>query len=118
MESPREKINREMRSGLYAILILKAIDDLGESYGYEIQKYIERKSGGKIKLKDATVYPVLRYLSKKGVVESHWTEPGIGVPRKYYRLTTYGKRVLRDLISDYLSLVSLVNGIIGGDGSD
>ena len=115
MDKIREKINREMRSGIYSILILKAIEDLGETYGYEIQKYVEEKSGGKMKLKDATVYPVLRYLNRKNILHAYWTEPGEGVPRKYYSLTDKGKKLLKVIVKDYYELVRYANRIIGGE---
>ncbi len=114
VEAPREKINREMRSGLYALLILKAIDDLGESYGYEIVKHIENRSGGMIKIKDATIYPILRYFSKKGILESFWTEPSLGIPRKYYRLTPQGKKLLWELLEDYERLRKQADAILYG----
>ena len=112
METPREKINREMRSGLYALFILKAIEELGESYGYEIIKHLERKSGGRVKLKDATVYPILRYFQRKRILEAYWTEPGKGVPRKYYRLTEKGKGLLKDLLEDYKMMRDMANRIL------
>ncbi len=117
METPREKINREMRSGLYALFILKAIEELGKSYGYEIVKHIEKKTGGEIKIKDATIYPILRYFSKKGILESFWSEPSLGLPRKYYRLTEEGKRLLKELKEDYENLKKLSDMVLyRGDG--
>ncbi len=113
MEKVREKINREMRSGIYTLLILKVIDELGETYGYEIQKYVNKRA--EIELKDATIYPVLRYLVKKKVLNTYWTEPNTGVPRKYYSLTEDGKILLVDLIEDYKKLMRAANRIIGGD---
>jgi len=112
MEKVKEKINREMRSGIYTLIILKVIEELGETYGYEIQKYVQNKTG--IELKDATIYPVLRYLVKKKVLRAYWTEPGAGMPRKYYSLTKEGKNLLRELIDDYKKLMSDVDKIIGG----
>ncbi len=112
MEKVREKINREMRSGIYALLILKVIDELGETYGYEIQKYVNNIAG--IELKDATIYPVLRYLVKKRVLKAYWTEPNTGVPRKYYTLTEEGRLLLINLIEDYKKLMRAANRIIRG----
>ncbi len=117
MEKLREKINREMRSGIYAIFILKTIEELGKSYGYEIVKHIEKLTDGKISLKDATVYPILRYFTKKRILESFWTEPSLGVPRKYYRLTMQGKKLLEELIRDYGELEKYAKKILGGDTS-
>ena len=116
METPREKINREMRSGLYALFILKALDDLGESYGYEIVKYIEERSRGRVKIKDATIYPILRYLEKRKILRSFWTEPSLGIPRKYYKFTPEGKKLLEELLKDYENLKKIADRIIKGGG--
>ena len=108
----REKVNRELRSGLFTLFILKSVDALGETYGYEIIKYIERKSNGKIKMKDATVYPVLRYLNRHKILRSFWATTGSGVPRKYYALTDEGKKLLKELIKDYITLEILAKNIL------
>ncbi len=116
MEKLREKINREMRSGLYTLFILQSLHELKESYGYEIVKHLDRKSGGEVRLKDATVYPVLRYLTKKKILESYWTEPDKGMPRKYYRLTPLGERLLQELKKDFRTLKDVAEKILEGDG--
>jgi len=97
---------------------LKVISEQKETYGYEIQRYVEEKSEGRITLKDATVYPILRYLVKKKVLESYWTEPGKGMPRKYYSLTPQGKILLSELIADYRALIEEVNKILDGGVDD
>ena len=116
MKKLREKINREMRSGLYALFILKSIENMKKSYGYEIVKHIEELTNGKISLKDATVYPILRYFTRKKVLEAYWTEPSLGVPRKYYYLTDEGKKLLYQLIDDYWELQKYARKILEGDG--
>ncbi len=116
METPREKINREMRSGLYALFILKAIDELEQSYGYKIVKYIEEKSEGKVRIKDATIYPILRYFERKKILRSFWTEPSLGIPRKYYTFTEEGKKLLEDLMNDYENLKKIADKIVRGEG--
>ena len=108
----RDKVNRELRSGLYTLFILKSVDALGKTYGYEIIKYIERKSDGRIKMKDATVYPVLRYLDRHKILKSFWATTGSGVPRKYYALTDEGKKLLKELINDYRVLEKLAKNIL------
>ncbi len=118
MEKIREKVNRELRSGLYTIFILKSIDALEKTYGYEIIKYIEKKSNGKIKLKDATVYPILRYMDRHKILQSFWAETSSGVPRKYYQLTDEGKNLLSKLIKDYKALENTAKGILEVDENE
>ncbi len=118
MEKIREKINRELRSGLYTLFILKSVETLGEAYGYEIIKHIEKKSGGMVKMKDATVYPVLRYLNKNRILHSFWAASEIGAPRKYYTLTEDGKKVLDMLLRDYRLLSKISKKILEGDKNE
>ncbi len=113
MRRVREKLNREMRSGLYTLVILSVVKRLGRTYGYEIQSYVERETHGRIKLKDATIYPVLRYLVKCGALSAQWSEPGKGVPRKYYSLTPSGEELFRSLVSDYRALIDDINSLVG-----
>jgi DNA-binding PadR family transcriptional regulator len=62
-----------------------------ESFGLQL---VERANGG---LKRGTVYVTLARMEEKGYVESR-TEPlaagGIGLPRRLYRPTGHGLRVL------------------------
>ena len=72
-------------------LILGLLAD-DESFGLEL---VERSKGG---LKRGTVYVTLARMQEKGYVESR-TEllppGGIGLPRRLYRPTAHGIRVLR-----------------------
>ena len=71
-------------------LILNLLAD-DESFGLRL---VERSRGG---LKRGTVYVTLARMQEKGYVESR-TEPlppgGIGLPRRLYRPTAHGLRVL------------------------
>jgi DNA-binding PadR family transcriptional regulator len=71
-------------------LILELLAD-GEKFGLELVE----KSGGV--LKRGTVYVTLGRMVEKGYLESR-TEPlpegGIGLPRRLYRPTAFGRKVL------------------------
>jgi len=65
-----DKIARELKSGLYSVLILASIGYIKRpTYGYEIIKTIGTLSDGAFRLKDATVYPVLKDFEKMGLVK-------------------------------------------------
>jgi DNA-binding PadR family transcriptional regulator len=72
-------------------LILELLVSEGPSYGLQL---VERSSGG---LKRGTVYVTLGRMEAKGFVESE-QEPqppaAIGLPRRIYRVTALGERVL------------------------
>jgi PadR family transcriptional regulator PadR len=59
-------------------------------YGLEILRRLEKDSD--LALSAGTVYPLLARLRADGLLESEWVEADAGHPRKYYRLTTTGRR--------------------------
>lgn len=72
--------------------ILELLAFQGPMYGLQI---VERSAGG---LKRGTVYVTLGRMEAKGLVASE-EQPlppgGIGLPRRIYRLTALGERMLR-----------------------
>lgn len=65
-----------------------------DSYGYEINKNIEERTGGEYELKEATLYSAFRRLEKAGMIESYWGDETTGARRKYYKITPLGKALL------------------------
>lgn len=69
-------------------------------YGYEITKAVLEASDGLIELKPGTIYPVLRDLEKKKLIEGRWgdeQEEHQGGRRRYYELTSEGVWLVRAL---------------------
>lgn len=74
-----------------------------EKYGFELTKDIETKSGGKIVIKQPTLYTVLKKLEKSRFISSYWQDSEIGGKRHYYKITENGKMQLATLPSyDFL----------------
>jgi len=100
------KLDRELRSGLLSLLVLKSIKGDPEArYGYQIIERLKTNSGGNLILKEGTVYPILHSLEAYGLVKAGWKESDSGPPRKYYRITPQGNTVLHkalDLWDDLL----------------
>jgi DNA-binding PadR family transcriptional regulator len=67
----------------------------GESYGYEIIQKVREISGGEIEWSDGTLYPVLHRLEREELIESEWKEADSGRDRKYYSLSSKGRKVLQ-----------------------
>lgn len=68
---------------------LELLDEHGELYGLELAWVSEGK------IKEGTVYWLLRRLSESGYVDSALeAEGGRGTPKRYYWLTTDGRRAL------------------------
>ena len=66
----------------------------GESYGYAIIQEIKKLSENKIEWTDGMLYPVLHRLEDQGAIASRWQVAESGRRRKYYALTSQGRRAL------------------------
>jgi PadR family transcriptional regulator PadR len=71
------------------LAILAALWD-GKRYGLEILRRLESDSD--LIVSEGTVYPLLSRLKALGLLRSEWVESEGGHPRKYYALTSAGKR--------------------------
>jgi len=75
-------------------------------YGYSLIRVLSES--GSITLKEGTIYPILARLDRDGLVRSEWVESDQGPPRKYYALTSSGRRLFDELSQEFDLLVSLV----------
>ena len=66
----------------------------GESYGYELTRKVRELSDGELEWTDGMLYPVLHRLERQALVVSEWKQSETGRERKYYRLSSTGRRSL------------------------
>ena len=90
-------------------LVLVAIRH-GHRYGFDLMDVTG--------LPDGTVYPILRRLERRGVLESAWEDEERAreeqrPPRKYYRLTELGEESLREVLERF----PLLAGVFGLEGA-
>lgn len=76
----------------------------GESYGYEIIQKVRELSGGRIEWSDGMLYPVLHRLEREGLIESEWRESETGRERKYYFLSSQGRKALQNERHNWLTV--------------
>ncbi len=62
-----------------------------DSYGYEINKAIQEKTGNQFELKEATLYTAFRRLEQAGSISSYWGDEQTGARRRYYSITPSGR---------------------------
>jgi PadR family transcriptional regulator, regulatory protein PadR len=103
---------RELKKGSAELLILSLIE-YRPRHGYEISKLIERRSEGHLKFNVASFYPLLYRLEKRGFIAGRWVEKEGQRRRRYYQLTTRGKKVLKDQRSCWADFVHAINRITG-----
>ena len=64
-----------------------------DSYGYEINKSIQEKTGNRYELKEATLYSSFRRLEEAAMISSYWGDETTGARRRYYSITKLGRQV-------------------------
>jgi DNA-binding PadR family transcriptional regulator len=88
----------------------------GDSYGYEINKAIERKTSGRYELKEATLYTAFKRLEENGCITSYWGDETTGARRRYYAITDAGKRTLRALRLEWEDARTLIDSLTKTEG--
>ncbi len=68
--------------------------DTGASYGYELRRQLRAHD---LVVDPSVLYRSLRKLECEGWVESRWMKSASGPRRRFYRLTTKGRRRLSDV---------------------
>jgi PadR family transcriptional regulator PadR len=84
-----DKWEVQLRKGCLELAILGSLWS-GSRYGLEILRHLEGES--ELVLTEGTVYPLLARLRAEGMLGARWVEADAGHPRKYYHLTTAGRR--------------------------
>ncbi len=84
----------ELLRGTLDLLILKVVS-LQPMHGYDISKWVHRKTGEAIKIEDSALYQSLRRLEKRGWLGSEWRRSATGREAKYYDLTPAGAEHLQ-----------------------
>ncbi len=79
-----------MKTADFIPLILLELNS-GNKYGLEITKSIEKRSSGRIVIKQPTLYAILKKLEKSKLISSYWLDSDIGGKRHYYKITQMGK---------------------------
>lgn len=111
-----KKFQKELSTGTVSLVLLAV---LGQSrqpmYGYQIAKRLEELGEGALAGKQSALYPVLRNLEAAGLLGSE-VEPSVsGPPRRYYRITKYGREVLREWIVAWEGTRDLVDKVLQGE---
>ena len=80
--------------GTLDILVLKALS-WGPMHGFEISRWIEDRSAGRLEITDAALLQALHRLEERDLVGADWGETENGRRARYYRMTAAGRAHLR-----------------------
>jgi PadR family transcriptional regulator, regulatory protein PadR len=91
-------------------LCLLAVVDEAPAYGYEMTKRLRAR--GLSIVGEGSVYPLLGRLERDGLVETYRGASNGGPPRKYYRTSADGRRMLADGMSEWRATRDAIDTVL------
>ena len=102
-----DSLRLELRRGCLVMAVMAQLR--AEHYGYTLKKELAQRG---IEIDEGTLYPLLRRLESQGLLVSEWREEDKR-NKRFYRLSSDGKRVLKDLLAEWHALNASVTRIVG-----
>jgi PadR family transcriptional regulator, regulatory protein PadR len=105
--------SRELKKGSTEMLVLSLLEHRPR-HGYEIGKQIEATSGGRLRFRIGSLYPILCRLEDRGLISGRWIERDGERRRRYYRLTPAGRKALaaeRALWRQFVATIDAITGV-------
>ena len=109
------------RRDVFPLLVLHLIAR-EPAYGNRLIEEIEEITDGVISVNPNTIYPLLRDLDARGLIEGQWEHPDRRT-RRFYSITPDGRREYRRLVAELepfldsvIQSVTLIKREIYGDG--
>lgn len=106
-------IDKGLLSGSTTTLILKLLEEK-DMYGYEMIERLSEKSDHTFDLKAGTLYPILHNLEKNKLLDAYEEKADNERTRKYYHLTSKGKKLLQEKQQEWIAYSSAVNKVLNG----
>lgn len=88
-----------LRGHTEAIILSHLLEQ--DSYGYQINKDIMKKTDNRYELKEATLYSAFRRLEQSGYIRTYWGDETVGARRRYYAITEDGRKAYQDYKRDW-----------------
>lgn len=101
----------EFLRGTLDVLILKALV-WGPLHGYAITNFIRHQSDDALLVEEGTLYPALWRLETKGLLAADWGLSENNRKAKFYRLTSEGRRQLRQEVKIWQAYAAAVAKVL------
>src|SRR5262245_60318979 len=85
----------ELMQGTLDLLVLRALT-WGPMHGYGVVRFLRDGSSGAFDVNDGALYTALHRLEEREWAESEWGRSEQGKRARFYRITTAGRRALRE----------------------
>ena len=103
--------SKELLKGTLSAIILKLLSEQEKMYGYEMSQQVKQLSGGKILLKDGSLYPALQKMTNDGLLSFKEETVG-GRVRKYYYITKKGLKEKSVYVEELKDFIATLNKIV------
>ena len=103
-----DNLRLELRRGSLVLAVLAQLRT--EQYGYTLRKALADHG---IAVDEGTLYPLLRRLESQGLLVSEWREEDKR-NKRFYVLSADGKTILKQLLAEWKTIDSSLNGIVKG----
>ena len=107
-------LDRELKRGSAELLILSLLD-ARPRHGYELSKLIHARSGGDLTFHIDSLYPLLYRLEERAWIKGTWVEKPDERRRRFYKVTSEGRRALAQQRRTWDSFVKAVQRVTGGE---
>jgi PadR family transcriptional regulator, regulatory protein PadR len=95
-----------------SLLILATLAE-SPKHGYAIVQSIHTKSENLLRLREGTLYPILRVLEQDGLVMGEWETQARGAARRIYTLTEIGHTELQRRIVAWRTQKAIIETLLG-----
>ena len=94
------------------LLVLKTLGR-NPNHGFGIALHIEQSSSDLLRVEEGSLYPALHRLEKAGFIEAEWRVTDNGRRARFYRLTTDGKKRLKEIERSWAAMSEGVRRVLG-----
>ncbi len=98
---------QQLRKGLLEVVILKLIS----KRKLYVADMLTRLASTEFQTQEGTLYPLLSRLRREELLDYEWVESESGPPRKYYSLTSKGRKEMQRLEGYLKDIISSINSL-------
>jgi len=102
----------DLKKGSAEFLVLSLLEH-ERRHGYELNKLIESRSNGVLMFHIASLYPLLYRMEDRGWIAGRWVEKAGERRRRFYSITTAGRRALDEMRNGWLEFAAAVAQVTG-----
>lgn len=106
------KPSLDLLKGTLDVLLLKALNS-GPRHGYAVSRWLRETTADSFQVDEGALYPALRRLEARGLVEAEWGNTDTGREAKFYRLTPDGEAELERGVSKWHRYVDAMTRVLG-----